>query len=397
MNIKKLTLKNLLDDDWTFEPDFYYANVSGSAELYKNSDSMILFRKKDSKEVSVVRFHAILNYDKKLFYTVNKLMTNMELNIKMGIHISKIIKMFGTPTFTYYKEEDYNRYYWRYPSDFYDYNDIFYVAHYHYLISPDLLICFGIPKNSNQLTDLEIVNDKKIISEIMETRKAIKEYDKTIYQPQQCFRLLKQEIKNKDIIKLQSKNIRFIKTEIKNCTVEEIKTEDFRLRDCLFYNVTFKNHFETGLIQVEQCKFINCIFHDTFENNFIQLKNNFFENCLFKKISMEKEDGICNVNRNKFFNCTFKDISWKGEGVFFWSEIKNSKIKQVFYRTNDISRSEFSDIYMEQVELKIDDEDSIGLLDNKFNTVTFRNVIIKGSVENTYFVNCDTNGLKILI
>lgn len=88
MNIKDLSLKNLLDEDYTFELDFNYADVPGSAELY-GFDSVILYRKKDKKDVSVVRFHAILNYDKKLFYIANKLIADMGFDIKWAILLVK--------------------------------------------------------------------------------------------------------------------------------------------------------------------------------------------------------------------------------------------------------------------------------------------------------------------
>ena len=127
MDIKKLTLKNILGKDWIFEPDFCYADVSGNAELYKEGDSLILFRKEGEKDVCAVRFRAILNYDKKLFHTANKLMADIGLDFKMGDRLNKIIKKMGTPDFIYYLEEDYERYYWRYPHNFYAYNDIFYV------------------------------------------------------------------------------------------------------------------------------------------------------------------------------------------------------------------------------------------------------------------------------
>ena len=76
MNIKNLSLKSILDEDWVFEPNFNYADVSGSAQLY-GFDSVILYRKEDEKDICVVRFHAISHYDKKLFYIVNKLIADM--------------------------------------------------------------------------------------------------------------------------------------------------------------------------------------------------------------------------------------------------------------------------------------------------------------------------------
>ena len=393
MNIKNLSLKSILDEDWVFEPNFNYADVSGSAQLY-GFDSVILYRKEDEKDICVVRFHAISHYDKKLFYIVNKLIADMGLDINMGDPLSKMIKKYGTPTFVYYVEEDYKKYYWRYPSDFYDYHDIFYIVYYHYLLSPDLLICFGVPKSDNRITDLEIVNDQKIISEIMEARREIKEYEKAMYQPKECLRFVKQRIENRKIIGITCKNIRFIKMEIENCYIEGIETEDIKICKCLFRNVIFDNHFKIGCISIEQCQFINCIFHDTFEENYIQLDNNLFQNCLFERIRME-EEGILNANRNRFSRCIFKEIRWNGEGVFCGSKIKEGMMEHIFYKTDDISYNHFSNIQMEHIEVELEKE-GVGLFDNQFNTITFHNVTVKGPVEDTHFVDCDTTGLSLM-
>ncbi len=395
MDIKKLTLKNILGKDWIFEPDFCYADVSGNAELYKEGDSLILFRKEGEKDVCAVRFRAILNYDKKLFHTANKLMADIGLDFKMGDRLNKIIKKMGTPDFIYYLEEDYERYYWRYPHNFYDYNDIFYVVHYHYLVSPDLLVCLGVPKIDNRLTDLEIINDPKMITDIMQTREKIKEYEKELYQPKECKRFLKQRMENGAITEIKSQNIRFIKMEIENYIVEGIETADLRMRSCLFRNVTFENHFETGFVQIEQCVFINCMFHDTFGDSFVELTDSVFQNCVFENIGMEK--GIFNANINNFLDCVFRGIQWNGGGVFFRSKIKGGKMQHIFYTTNDISSSDFSDIQIEHMEVEMEDEDSIGFFENQFNTVRFCDTTVRAPIEDTYFVNCDTSGLNCMV
>ena len=115
MNVKNLSLKELLGKDWTIEPDFCYADVPGSAELYRGGDSMILFRKRGSPDVCAVKLYAVLNYDKTLLNAANRLMSYMGLGLRMGDKLGKMARKYGTPTFVYYLEEDYERYYWRYP------------------------------------------------------------------------------------------------------------------------------------------------------------------------------------------------------------------------------------------------------------------------------------------
>ena len=93
-------------------------------------------------------------------------------------------------------------------------------------VTPDLLVCFGAPRSDNRITDLEIINDQKMVSEIMEARRAIKECDRTLYQPKECRRFLKQTIEGGKISGIQSENIRFIKMKVENCCVEGIETKD---------------------------------------------------------------------------------------------------------------------------------------------------------------------------
>lgn len=395
MNIRNLTVKDLLGRDWTFEKDFCYADVPGSAELYGGGDSVILFRKQDSPDVCAIKLHAVLNYDNTLFYAANRLMADMGLGIKMGDKLGRMTRKYGTPTLVYYIEEEYERYHWRYPNrDFYDYHDEFYVAHYHYLLSPDLLVCFGAPRTDNRITDLEVVNDQKMVSEIMETRMAIKEYDRAIYQPKTCRRFLKQTIVDTKISGIKSENVRFIKMIIENCHVEGIETEDLWFRECFFRNVTFDSHFESGHIQIEQCTFISCVFHDTFVDSHVNLEHNLFRDCLFEGNSTEVENGVLNINRSKFFRCRFRQIRWRGEGIFSWSEVEGGKMEHICCQLDDLSRSKFSEIHMAHIELELSDD--IGIFDNQFRSVVFQDVTVRGLVEDTNFENCDTDGLVII-
>jgi len=389
MDIRKLSLKNILGKECVLEPDFCYAEMPGSAELY-GMGNITLFRKKGDDSVTAVSFGTIRKDNKRLFHVANKLMDDMGIGLRMGDELSRIIKKFGAPTFIDYIEKDYNYYYF---GDFYDYNDEFYVVRYHYLFAPDLLVCFGVPKIDKYLTDLEIVNDYQMVSEIMEVRRACKELDQSMYQPKEYVRLMNQKVKNRKFTEMQSKYFRLMKMEIENCSIEGIESKDIKFRDCVFHNVTFDNHYETGYVSIEHCTFIHCVFHDTFGDGMLEVKDSLFQNCLFEGIGMEKEDGVFNMNTSEFIDCTFREIIWKGGGVFFGSKIKKGTMEHIYYKTNDISRSTFSDLQIDTMELEVEE---ISFYDNQLNAVIFKNMTIKGMVEDNHFVDCDTSGLTFI-
>ncbi len=388
MDISKLSLKHILDEDLIFESDFCYAEFHGSAELYGMGD-IILFKKEGKTDVSAVKFWTITRNNKRLFHVANKLMADMGIELKMGDRLSKIIKKFGTPFFIDYLEEDYEAYY-RYPGDFYDYNDEFFVVNYYYLLSPDLLVCFGVPKIDNKLTDLEIVNDYEMITEIMQARRACKELERSMYQPKECVRYVNQMVEKRKFTGMQSKNFRLIKMEIKECSMKGLKSDDIRFRDCVFHNVTFDSHFDACYVSIEHCTFIDCVFRDMLDGGHLELRDSLFQNCLFEGFRMEEEDGILSVNRSEFMDCIFREIIQKGAGVFSRSKIKGGAMERILYKNDDISYNEFSDIQIEDMELVVDAE--LGFFDNQLNSVIFKNVKLKGLMEDNEFVNCDTSG-----
>lgn len=377
MNIKNLSLKYILGENWFFEPDFCYADVHGSAELYENEDSMILFRRKGDKAVSAIQFRAVLNYNKTLFREVNGLIADIGIDIKMGDKLSKMIKKFGTPTFIDYIEEDYYRYYnWYYRGYYYDYNDDFFIVRYHYLLSPDLLVCFGSPKIGNSITDLEIVNDFEMVSGIMETRKACKELDKPKYQPKECLRLVNKKLENRKITGIQSKNVRFIKMEIENCSIDRIESENIVFRDCVFNHVIFDSHFETGHVSIKYCKFFNCVFHDTFGSSSLGLENCLFQHCVFEGMGVETGEGMLFISDDQFLDCTFSELKWRGEGMFLFVKMIGGKLEHIFYKSNEISCNEFSDVQIKNVELELDEP----FTENEFTSVILENVKLNGKV-----------------
>lgn len=392
MDIGKLSLRNLLGNDCVFEPDFCYADTHGSAEFIGMGD-IVLFRKEGSQGVTAVKFRAIRKYRKRLFHVANQLMDDMGIGLRMGDTLGKIMKKFGTPDFIDYYEEDYENYYqWGGLNNFYDYHDEFYIVRYHDLLSPDLLVCFGVPRIDKYLTDLEIVNDREMVTGIMEARKAYKELDQSLYQSKEYVRFVNQKMKDRKFTGMQSKYFRLIKMELENCSIEKMESTDIQFRDCVFHNVTFDSHYETGYVSIKHCTFINCVFHDTFGDGSLEVKDSLFQNCLFEGIGMEQEDGILNANGNELIDCTFREIIWRGGGVFDWAQIKGGTMQQVYYKTDEISRSTFSDLQIDNMELEVDE---IGFYENQLNTVIFRNVTLKGLVEDNQFQDCDTSGLRI--
>ena len=139
MNINNLSLQKIVGNDWRYYPDFQYADFSGKAELHK-ADRIILFRKEN--DVSVISLQAIGLCDKDLIRTADKLLMEIGLDLRMGDSRNKIVKKFGTPDLIDCIEEGYFRY-----LDYnYEFTDKYLITRYHYLLAPNLLICFGIPK-----------------------------------------------------------------------------------------------------------------------------------------------------------------------------------------------------------------------------------------------------------
>jgi len=62
---KQFIFKKILNNGWIDNPNFQYAGFSGKAELYKG-DRVILFKKKNEENISVVSIQAAGLCDKKL-------------------------------------------------------------------------------------------------------------------------------------------------------------------------------------------------------------------------------------------------------------------------------------------------------------------------------------------
>lgn len=388
MNITNLSLQKIVGNDWRYYPDFQYADFSGKAELHK-ADRIILFRKEN--DVSVISLQAIGLCDKDLIRTADKLLMEIGLDLRMGDSRNKIVKKFGTPDLIDCIEEGYFRYF-----DYnYEFTDKYLITRYHYLLAPNLLICFGIPKEQYQkLTDLEIVNDYQMVSAIMEKRIAHKKCGNEIFPCNDRLRFIHQTITNRLIEDIHSKIVYFFKTDIKDCNIKEIYSETTEFEDCVFEHIEFMNHYRKGYFSMRSCIFKNCIFHDTFGSVYLFICDNIFEDCLFEGIRTSRKTEGAFLLDNTFKNCIFRDMTWVGYGLYS-NKVSGGKMKQIHYHEyKEIYDNQFIDVQMEDIEVEMED---YTFLKNKLYSVTFRNVILKGQMEkNNKFKHCDTSGLTYL-
>lgn len=388
MNITNLSLQKIVGNDWRYYPDFQYADFSGKAELHK-ADRIILFRKEN--DVSVISLQAIGLCDKDLIRTADKLLMEIGLDLRMGDSRNKIVKKFGTPDLIDCIEEGYFRYF-----DYnYEFTDKYLITRYHYLLAPNLLICFGIPKEQYQkLTDLEIVNDYQMVSAIMEKRIAHKKCGNEIFPCNDRLRFIHQTITNRLIEDIHSKIVYFFKTDIKDCNIKEIYSETTEFEECVFEHIEFMNHYRKGYFSMRSCIFKNCIFHDTFGSVYLFICDNIFEDCLFEGIRTSRKTEGAFLLDNTFKNCIFRDMTWVGYGLYS-NKVSGGKMKQIHYHEyKEIYDNQFLDVQMEDIEVEMED---YTFLKNKLYSVTFRNVILKGQMEkNNKFKHCDTSGLTYL-
>ena len=349
MNINNLSLQKIVGNDWRYYPDFQYADFSGKAELHK-ADRIILFRKEN--DVSVISLQAIGLCDKDLIRTADKLLMEIGLDLRMGDSRNKIVKKFGTPDLIDCIEEGYFRYF-----DYnYEFTDKYLITRYHYLLAPNLLICFGIPKEQYQkLTDLEIVNDYQMVSAIMEKRIAHKKCGNEIFPCNDRLRFIHQTITNRLIEDIHSKIVYFFKTDIKDCNIKEIYSETTEFEDCVFEHIEFMNHYRKGYFSMRSCIFKNCIFHDTFGSVYLFICDNIFEDCLFEGIRTSRKTEGAFLLDNTFKNCIFPDMTWVGYGLYS-SKVSGGKMKQIHYHEyKEIYDNQFLDVQMEDIEVEMED------------------------------------------
>jgi len=143
MNIKKLALCKVLSNSYVYEQEFDYGGFPGKAELF--GFKIVLFRKGDNKEPAALHINEM--DDSELMDIANRVISGVGLGVKFGDGINKIKKIYGEPFST---DCDYD------------------TIRCNYLLLPDLFICFGLTKN--QLSNLEIINDYEMVSEIKKVR-----------------------------------------------------------------------------------------------------------------------------------------------------------------------------------------------------------------------------------
>ena len=158
MNIKTLSFKELFGDNNVYEQEIHYGGVLGQAEMIDGffSHQFICFRKENNIEVAAISLTEIES--KRERQVGNKILEHIGTNLRFGKKINKIInnnnieEIYNIPLFSI--NDDYTN-----------------MRIYNYLISPELFIALGIGRQSNMLVDLEIINDKEIISEVIDARR----------------------------------------------------------------------------------------------------------------------------------------------------------------------------------------------------------------------------------
>lgn len=348
MNIKDLSLKKVLEDDWIYNPDFQYASFDGTAELHKG-DRIILFRRKNEKDIVVASFQAVGLCDKKLIQTANSMLAETGIDLRMGDSRSRIVKNFGLPDFTDCIEEGYCRYF-RYG----DYNDF-------------------CPCKERLSLVRQTVENRSIEG----------------IQAESVF-FLESEINNCKIVRIQSKELHIVELKFKDCRIEGTQAENMQFAECVFENVEFRNDYKKGRIGIESCTFINCTFCDTFGASYVDIYDNQFQDCLFEGI---KAGEGAKLLGNKFMDCIFQNIVWMGYGMCF-NIVSRGKMAHILYKEHGgIEDNQFSDLRIEDVQVDIN---GVSFSQNMFNSVTFENATLKGQMEkNNKFLNCNKRSFVI--
>ena len=145
LNINKLKLKDILKDYEIKEQPFEYAGTYGVAELF--GWQIIFFKKQDVATHTVaVSFNDIDNTE--LIGIANLVLKFIDIEVRFGDNINLINDVYGIADFTDNLYEN--------------------MIRYGYIISPNLLMIFGLKDNT--LSCLEIITDEIMIKEIINHR-----------------------------------------------------------------------------------------------------------------------------------------------------------------------------------------------------------------------------------
>ncbi len=145
MKINKLKLRDVVKNYEITEQEFEYAGTNGIAELL--GWQIVFFRKKDDPVNTVaLSFNEIDNIE--LINIANSILALIDVDVRFGDNIEVINRLYGVADFTDNLYED--------------------MIRYNYIISPQLLMVFGL--KNNELSSLEIVADENIIKQIISVR-----------------------------------------------------------------------------------------------------------------------------------------------------------------------------------------------------------------------------------
>lgn len=146
MKINKLKLKNIVKNYEIMEQEFEYAGTNGIAEIL--GCQIISFRKKDDlANTAAISFNEINNIE--LTNIANSILEFIDVDVRFNDNIEVINNIYGMADFTDNLYED--------------------MIRYNYIISPNLLMVFGI--KNNELSCLEIVTDENMIKQIVSVRR----------------------------------------------------------------------------------------------------------------------------------------------------------------------------------------------------------------------------------
>lgn len=145
MTIYKLKLRDIVKNYEITEQEFEYAGTNGIAELL--GWQIVSFSKKDDPADTVaISFNQIDNSE--LIDIANSILEFIDVDVRFGDNIEVINRLYGVADFIDDLYED--------------------MIRYNYIISPQLLMVFGL--KSNELSSLELVADENIIKQIISVR-----------------------------------------------------------------------------------------------------------------------------------------------------------------------------------------------------------------------------------
>lgn len=196
-----------------------------------------------------------------------------------------------------------------------------------------------------------------------------------------------------DFSQFMSKNEVLIENHnIENCRISGIKSDFLRIIKCNFKNVVFDNSFYEVYARMENCEFMNCSFRDTFEGDDLELAihDSVFSNCLFENIGYKSSMVQSDIVNCKFMNCNFTDIQIEGDICLIGAELIGGKIEHFRFAGNQIMKNTFSNMEMKDVDL------NVALIDNKIESIIFKNVKVMGYNKDNTFINCNTNDITFL-